>query len=265
VVLSQLGPEVARQRFPLLLRGDVEVLDGLPIPLMRRGRGDRHRLFGDDASIGRGGSDKEWYYGVKLVAAVSTSGLVTGFVVSPAGTEERWSVDALLRWRDDPTAPSPNAAALAEVLGPAHRCQGQRRGPTGPMHGCYSAGQATRHCYLADEGERGANWQEHWALDYGASVLTVSALRDQVSTDDLSVLTRSLRRTRQVVETVFATLERVFGIKFPRARSLWGLIARIAAKVAAHDLAICINHLLERPAFSFYDPFTHYDARATAS
>src|SRR5258705_5379672 len=39
VVLSQLGPHVVASWFPQLLTGDVEVLDGLPIPLMRRCRG----------------------------------------------------------------------------------------------------------------------------------------------------------------------------------------------------------------------------------
>jgi hypothetical protein len=264
IVLSQLGPRVACTLFPTLLTSDFEVLDGLPIPLMRRCRGDQHHLFADDAGFGRGGSDNDWYYGVKLVAAVSTSGLVTGFVVSPAGTEERWGVDALLRWRDDPTAPPPDAASLAPVLGPAHRSHGHRRGPTGPIHGWYSAGQSTRGCYLADEGERGANWQEHWAQDYGASVLTVSALTQGISSVQLRALTRSVRRARQVVETIYASLDRVFGIKFPRARTIWGLIARLAAKVAAHDVLTCLNHLFHRPTFSLYDPFIPGDTRATA-
>jgi hypothetical protein len=256
IVLSQLGPRVVRVLFPTLLDGDIEVIDGLPIPLMRRCRGDEHRLFADDAGIGRGGSDSEWYYGVKLVTAVSTSGIVTGFVVSPAGTEERWSVDALLRWREDPTAPPPDAAELAPILGPAHRSHGERRGPTGPLRGRCSAGQATRGCYLADEGERGATWHEHWAQDYGASVLTVSALVDQLAPDQLPAVKQRLRSLRQVVETVNGSLDRIFGIKFPRARTPWGLFTRIAAKVAAHDLLICLNHLFDRPTFSLFDPFT---------
>jgi hypothetical protein len=264
VVLSQLGPQVVQQVFPILLSADFEVLDGLPVPLMRRCRGDAHRLFADDAGIGRGGSDMEWYYGVKMVAAVSPSGIVTGFVIAPASTEERWSVDALLRWRNDPSAPPPNAAALAEVLGTSHRLKGRRRGPTGPLHGCFSAGQTGRGCYLADEGERGAAWHDHWARDYGASVLTASALIGQLSEEEAPPFRRSLRRSRQVVETIFSSLERVFGIKFPRARTVWGLIARIGAKVAAHNLLTCLNYRFERPAFSLYDPFSQYDAQATA-
>jgi hypothetical protein len=256
LVLSQLGPHVARELCPALRRGAYEVVDGLPIPLMRRCRGDQHRLFADDAGIGRGGSDGEWYYGVKLVAAVAPSGIVTGFVVSPASTEERWSVDALLRWRDDPTAPPPDAAALDPLLGPAHRHHGERQGPTGPLHGRYSAGETARGCYLADEGERGEAWQQHWRGDYGASLLTARALCAGLPEEQARALTRQFRSLRQVVETVNGSLVGVFGIKFPRARTVWGLFTRIAAKVAAHNLLVCLNALFHRPTFALFDPFT---------
>jgi hypothetical protein len=256
IVLSQLGPQVARELFPALLSGAYEVVDGLPIPLMRRCRGDQHRLFADDAGIGRGGSDGDWYYGVKLVAAVAPSGLVTGFVVSPASTEERWSVDALLRWRTDPTAPPPDAKSLDPVLGPAHRNHGERLGPTGPIRGRSSAGQPAGGCYLADEGERGEAWQQHWREDYGASLLTARALCVGLSEEQVRALTRQFRSLRQVVETVNNSLDGVFGIKFPRARTPWGLFTRIAAKVAAHDLLVCLNALFHRPTFAQFDPFT---------
>jgi len=256
LVLSQLGPRVAQRFFAELLRGDYEVVDGLPVPLMRRCRGDQHRLFADEADVGRGGSDGDWYYGVKLVAAVSPTGLITGFVLSPASTEERWSVDALLRWREDPTAPPPTAADLAAVLGPAHRVHGQRQGPTGPIQGRSSAGQPLTGCYLADEGERGAAWQRHWAEDYGASVVTRSALSGELSDKERRVFTTRFRRMRQVIETVHQALVGTFRITFPRARTLGGLFARIAAKIAAHDLSVCLNRLLHRPTFTQYYPFT---------
>jgi hypothetical protein len=255
IVLSQLGPQVARRIGTALLDADYEVVDGLPIPLMRRCRGDQHRLFADDAGLGRGGSDGDWYYGVKLVSAVSPAGIITGFVVSPASTEERWSVDALLRWRDDPTAPAPTAPDLATVLGAAHRAHGQRQGPTGPIRGRFSAGQTLRGCYLADEGERGRAWQAHWAEDYGASLVTRSALTAELTPPEKRAFTKHFRSVRQVIETVHHTLIRVFGITFPRARTPWGLFARIAAKIAAHDLSVCLNALYHRPTFAPYNPF----------
>src|SRR5512139_2208733 len=60
-VLCQLGPEVARlSRAYLESSAAYEVIDGVPVPLMRRCRGSRHRLFGPEAAIGRGGSDRDW-------------------------------------------------------------------------------------------------------------------------------------------------------------------------------------------------------------
>lgn len=96
-VIAPIGPLAARLASGLLREGDDEVLDGLPVPLMKRCRGIPHRLFGSEAGIGIGGSDRDWSYGVKLVAVATPSGIITGFVVAPANTEERWAVEALLR------------------------------------------------------------------------------------------------------------------------------------------------------------------------
>ena len=66
-----------------------EVLDCVPVPLMRRCRGRRRRLFGAEAAIGKGGSDRDWYYGCKLLLSVTAEGVVTGFTLAPADTEDR--------------------------------------------------------------------------------------------------------------------------------------------------------------------------------
>jgi hypothetical protein len=62
-VLGQLGPALAQHVEQTLGPAAYEVLDGVPVPLMRRCRSERHRLFGDEAGLGCGGSDREWYYG----------------------------------------------------------------------------------------------------------------------------------------------------------------------------------------------------------
>ena len=59
---------------------------------------------------------------------------------------------------------------------------------------------------------------------------------------------------RQDVETVFNALTDQLGAKFPRARSKWGVWTRLAAKVAAYNLAVYINHLFGRPTFSLFNP-----------
>jgi hypothetical protein len=239
-VLCALGPRVAARVAALAGAPADQALDGVPVPLMRRCRGQRHRLFADEAGIGRGGSDKDWYYGVELIAAVGQHGAVTGFVLIPASTEERWGAEALLRWRAAPTATAPTAAELAPVLGPAHRRRGQRRGPTGPIAPRLGVGAPTDAPYLTDRGLRGAAWQRHWRDQHGATVLAGAS--------------RWLRSRRQVVESAFNALTDRLGLQFPRARSHWGLLARVGAKVAAYNLALLVNHLFDRPTFALFDP-----------
>ena len=91
LVGAQLGSELAAY----------QVMDGMPVPLMRKCRGKKHRLFADEAGFGIGGSDREWYYGCRVLLAVSPDGVITGFVLASAGTQERWLADYLLCWRLD--------------------------------------------------------------------------------------------------------------------------------------------------------------------
>src|SRR5947209_10037470 len=86
-VLQALGPLLGHAIAQRLPAGPVyEVMDGVPVPLMRRCRGERHRLFGDEAGVGRGGTDREWYYGMRLMLTVSNQGIITGCVLGPAPT-----------------------------------------------------------------------------------------------------------------------------------------------------------------------------------
>ncbi|MBA2511797.1 MAG: hypothetical protein H0V28_10000 [Rubrobacteraceae bacterium] len=52
---------------------------------------------------------------------------------------------------------------------------------------------------------------------------------------------------RQQVEVCFAALKRIFGMDGTLAKTLVGLIARIAAKVAAYTYGLYVNRLLGRP------------------
>lgn len=256
-VLSALGPRIAaltQRTFDL--RSPYEVVDGVPIPLERRCRGNRHRLFAEEVGIGRGGSDKTWFYGVRLLALVDPHGLITGFMIGPAATEERWLVEALLRWREDPTAPVPTAADLAEVLGPAHRRHGERTGPTGRLGPRSGVGVPTGALLLGDNGHAGREWSEHWRRDYGVTIMTPRSYADLAERKERRRAVHALKSLRQVVETVFNGLTERLGATFPKARSAWGLYARLAAKVAASNVAIYVNHLFNRPTFAFFDPLT---------
>jgi hypothetical protein len=56
-----------------------------------------------------------------------------------------------------------------------------------------------------------------------------------------------LAHHRQIIETVFAALDTVFGIKALNAHSRWGQYTRIAAKTAAYNIGLFINRRLGRP------------------
>ena len=257
-VICALGPEVSRQMELLLPESTpvaFDVLDSVPVPLMRRCRGDKHRLFGEEAQVGHGGSDDEWYYGVQLLLAVHQGGSISGFVFGPANTEERWLADALLRWRISPQAPPPTAQELEGVLGKAHRKGGKRLGPTGPILSASGAGQVAEVPYLADLGFAGEKWTVHWKEDYQAQMLTKKDYAQVQDPQERRERASWLSRRRQVVERVNATLERVFGLKFPGARTLWGLLMRLGAKIAAFNMALYINHLFGRPPFRIFNPF----------
>lgn len=254
-VLAALGPAVAQRVTARWTGVPYEVLDGVPVPLARRCRGLRHKLFTCEAAgLGKGGSDQDWYFGVHLLAAVHPAGVCTGFVLGPADTSERWLAEALFRWRQDPQAPHPHLSQLTPVLGPSHRAGGDRRGPTGRLHGRTAAGAPARGPYVADLGFRGRRWQAHWRATYGAHLLTKADLAVTGPAPYQHALRRTAARVRQAVETVFSWLTDRFGLPFPRARTLSGLLARAGAKVAACNLAIYVNHLTNQPPFAFFDP-----------
>lgn len=253
-VLEALGPTLATQLTTTLLPGAAyEVLDGVPVPVMRRCRGERHRLFGDEAGVGRGGTDREWYYGMRLLTVVNSQGLITGFVLGAASTDERWLADAVLRWRVTPQAPAPSVEDLNPYLGPWRR-RDQRRGPTGPLGSRWSAGLPSGLLVLADLGFRGAAWQTHWRDHYGVLVVTERVYEAIADDTTRTQYVDWLHAHRQIIETVYDLLDRVLHLKAPRARTVTGLRARIGAKVAACNLLIAWNAHAHRPRFAHFSP-----------
>ena len=107
-----------------------------------------------------------------------------------------------------------------------------------------SGGAVSTKPILSDCGFRGDDWLTHWAKAYGAQVWPLSKAAPRAER-------RWLSSARQVVETTFANLTESFGLKYPGAHSTWGLLMRVAAKVAAYNLGMMINRLLGRPDFAF--------------
>lgn len=89
----------------------------------------------------------------------------------------------------------------------------------------------------------GAVWEEHWRNDYQAAVITPRHYdRDH---DRLPLREQCSRR--QVIETVNGALVDGLHLSYPRARTMAGLVCRVAAKLAAGNCAIWLNRLLGRP------------------
>lgn len=241
-VLVALVPVVAQE-----LRAATaayEVVDTVAVPLLRRWRGQHRRLFADEAAIGRGGSDKAWYYGCKLLLAVTPTGVVTGFVLAPANMADRWLADALFCWRENPQAPP---LQVADLPAPTRANGIPYVGPSGPRWPPSGAGTPSSGSYLADAGFCGAWWQHHWRRVYGASLITPPDYQGAQA----AAAKRQPARWRQVVETMNGHLIRTFGLHFPGARSKQGLLTRIAAKLVAVNLGYWLNHLFERSPLAF--------------
>lgn len=252
--LCRIGPLVAQEAAKRLGAGpSYGIIDSVPVRLMGLRRGQQARCFTNEASVGRGGSDRGWYYGVQLLVSTDNEGFIDGFVFGPAATEGRWLAEALLRWRCHPDWEPPSAQEMRSVLGPTNNNGGKRVGPTGPIACHLGAGIQRYRDYLADRGFTGEKWREYWREEYGANVI-VQTEHECLPEKRRIQADRWLHSLRQAIETVNSVLNDALGLNFPRARTYWGLLARIAAKVAAFDAAIYFNKLHHRPTFALFDP-----------
>jgi len=103
-----------------------------------------------------------------------------------------------------------------------------------------------RHeAYLADKGFTGKKWERRWLEEYGAIVAATpydNSRRAWPKTDR-----RWASGKRQIIEGVICQLKDFFGLERHRAKTLGGLLARLAAKIAAYTCAQRINDSLGRP------------------
>ena len=99
--------------------------------------------------------------------------------------------------------------------------------------------------YLADKGFTGVDWERRWLEDYGALVAATpkNDSRRAWSEEDR----RWASGKRQIIEGVICQLKDFFGLEHHRAKTLGGLLTRLAAKVAAYTCAQRINDFLGRP------------------
>lgn len=103
-----------------------------------------------------------------------------------------------------------------------------------------------RHeAYLADKGFTGVEWERRWREEYGALVAATPKNSDRRAWSKAD--RRWASGKRQIIEGVICQLKDFFGLERHRAKTLGGLLRRLAAKVAAYTCGQRINGSLGRP------------------
>jgi hypothetical protein len=99
--------------------------------------------------------------------------------------------------------------------------------------------------YLADKGFTGIEWERRWSEGYRALVAATpkNNSRRAWPKEDR----RWASGKRQIIEGVICQLKDFFGLERHRAKTLSGLLTRLAAKVAAYTCGQRINDSLGRP------------------
>jgi hypothetical protein len=99
--------------------------------------------------------------------------------------------------------------------------------------------------YLADKGFTGVEWERRWLQEYGA--LVAATPKNGTRRAWPKADRRWAAGKRQIIEGVIGQLKDFFGLERHRAKTLDGLLTRLAAKVAAYTCAQRINDSLGRP------------------
>jgi IS5 family transposase len=102
---------------------------------------------------------------------------------------------------------------------------------------------------IADKGLIGADYQNELREYSGIDLQT--AVRSNMEEKRENNFIKWLTSTRRLVETVIGQLTDRFQIETVRARKLWYLTNRIARKVLAHTVCMCINKNLGNPPLQF--------------
>jgi hypothetical protein len=215
--------------------GDYAIMDGFPIPVAHGARSFTPGWLADIARLGKGGNDR-YCYGVRMMMVLNQQGVATGWALASGNVQERWVAELLFSTR----AGVPGVQGLLD----AQTHQPKVPPPTAWMAVLPRCGAVSHKPILSDSGFRGEDWLTHWATADAAHVCPLSQAMPRAQRHWWSA-------ARQVVETTFANLTESFGLKYPGAHTGWGLLMRVAAKVAAYHLGIVLNRLFGRPDFAF--------------
>jgi hypothetical protein len=198
-----------------------ELLDCTAVPTrnaQRRGGGWLPGLADIGYSKRRG-----WYEGLCLLVANAPSGAVTGWGYGPASSNDRALAETLFAQRADP------APRLA------------------------SAGRTASGVYVADAGFAGVDCETRWVVDHHAQL--VAPPQGGSGRAWSRPAKRWVARIRQVIETVFNRLLHTFRLERERPHELDGFQARLAAKMALHNVCLWLNRQHGQPDLAVVDLF----------
>lgn len=108
-----------------------------------------------------------------------------------------------------------------------------------PIGGDFLIIEDSHETYLADKGFTGVEWERRWLDLYGALVAATpkdNSRRAWAKTDR-----RWASGKRQIIEGVIDQLKDLFALERHRAKTLGGLLARLAAKMAAYTCGQRLN------------------------
>jgi hypothetical protein len=99
--------------------------------------------------------------------------------------------------------------------------------------------------FLADKGFSSLEWERHWLETHGALVAATPQENARRAWPEQA--RRWAAGKRQLVEGVINQLKDLFALERHRAKTLEGLLTRLAAKMAAYTCGQCLNAHLGRP------------------
>ena len=99
--------------------------------------------------------------------------------------------------------------------------------------------------YLADKGFSSVEWERYWLETYGMLVAATPQKSARLAWPKRAC--RWVAGKRQIIEGVISQLKDQFALERHRAKTLGGLLTRLAAKVAAYTCGQVLNAILGRP------------------
>ena len=189
------------------------ILDSAPITTAKSPRWKSAQMSIWAAQAGYCASKRQFFLGFRLHLLVSNHGAICDFVLSPANVGERRVAEHLL------AVEAARQAALVSAPCPV----------------------------LADNGYCG-DWLAGLFGKRGGALWFALRRSQPLRSAGEAALRAWQRGLRARIESVFASLADQFMLEETRARSLWGVMTRVVAKLLSYMVGFVANEALGRPA-----------------